>query len=75
MYAREIVIITLPAVTSSSGNFDFNVLGIELLSKQQHETSNNVVCATSKGSDQPAHTRSPIRAFAGRLNILRVLSY
>ena len=36
----------------------------------RHEISNNVVCATSKGSDQPAHTRSLIRAFAGRLNIL-----
>ena len=24
--------------------------------------SNNVVCATSKGSDQPVHTRSLIRA-------------
>ena len=23
-----------------------------------HEISNNVVCATSKASDQPAHTRS-----------------
>ena len=34
--------------------------------------SNNVVCATSKGSDQPAHTRSLIRAFASRLNILCV---
>ena len=32
--------------------------------------SNNVVCATSKGSNQPAHTRSLIRAFASRLNIL-----
>ena len=31
--------------------------------------SNNVVCATSKGSDQPAHTLSLIRAFACRLNI------
>ena len=32
----------------------------------QHEIFNNVVCATctSKGSDQPAHTRSLIRAFA-----------
>ena len=30
----------------------------------------NVVCATGKGSDQPAHTRSLIRAFASRLNIL-----
>ena len=36
----------------------------------RHEISNNVVGATSKGSDQPAHTRSLIRAFAGRLNIL-----
>ena len=37
-----------------------------------HEISNNVVCATSKGSDQPAHVRSLIRAFASpsRLNIL-----
>ena len=29
-----------------------------------HEISNNVVSATSKASDQPAHTRSLIRAFA-----------
>ena len=36
----------------------------------RHQISNNVVCATSKGSDQPAHTRSLIRAFASRLNIL-----
>ena len=35
-----------------------------------HEISNNLVCATSKGSDQPAHTRRLIRAFAGRFNIL-----
>ena len=31
-----------------------------------------MVGATSKGSDQPAHTRSLIRAFACRLNILTV---
>ena len=36
----------------------------------RHKISNNVVCATSKDSDQPAHTRSLIRAFASRLNIL-----
>ena len=36
----------------------------------RHEVSNNVVCATSKGSDQPAQTRSLIRAFASHLNIL-----
>ena len=35
-----------------------------------HEISNNVVCATSKASDQPAHTRSLIRGFASRLSIL-----
>ena len=29
----------------------------------------NVVYATSKTSDQPAHTRSLIRAFASRLSI------
>ena len=40
-----------------------------------HEISNNVVCATSKGSDQPAHTRSLIRAFASRLSIICLLSY
>ena len=38
-----------------------------------HEITNNVVhvvCATSKAPDQPAHTRSLIRAFASRLSIL-----
>ena len=40
-----------------------------------HEISNNVVCATRKASDQPAHMRSLIRAFASRLNITWVLSY
>ena len=35
-----------------------------------HGISNNVVCATSKASDQPAHTHSLLRAFASRLNIL-----
>ena len=39
-------------------------------SEPRHEISNNVVCATSKASDQPAHTRSLIRAFASRLSIL-----
>ena len=36
----------------------------------RHDISNNVVCATSKGSDQPAHRPRLIRAFASRLNIL-----
>ena len=40
------------------------------LFEPRHEIFINVVCATSKGSDQPAHTRSLIRAFASRLTIL-----
>ena len=36
----------------------------------QIEISDNVVCATSNASDQPAHTRSLIRAFTNRLIIL-----
>ena len=36
----------------------------------RHEITNNVVCATSKASDQPAHTRNLTRAFVSRLNIL-----
>ena len=40
------------------------------LSEPVHEIFNNVVCATSKASDQPAHMRSLIRAFASRSNIL-----
>ena len=34
------------------------------------EISYNVVCATSKGSDQPAHMQSLIRNFACRLYII-----
>ena len=45
------------------------------VNEPRHEISNNVVCATSKASDQPAHTRSLIRAFASRLNILLLLGY
>ena len=38
-----------------------------------HDISSNVVCATSKASDQPALTRSLIRAFASRLSILLIV--
>ena len=44
--------------------------GLKHTCEPRHEISNNVLCATSKGSDQPAHMRSLIRAFASRLNIL-----
>ena len=50
----------------------YHLLGINSLNtcEPRHVISNNVVCATSKASDQPAHMRSLIRASAGRLNIL-----
>ena len=41
-----------------------------IIYKPRHEISNNVVCATSRASDQPAHTRSLIRAFVCCLNKL-----
>ena len=47
----------------------------QILTEPVHEISNNEACATSKASDQPAHMRSLIRAFARRLNIILVLSY
>ena len=37
-------------------------LKLTLINELRHGISNNVVCATSKVSDQPAHTRSLIRA-------------
>ena len=40
-----------------------------------HEISNNVVCVTSKGLEQPAPTLSLIRDFARRLNISWLLGY
>ena len=45
-------------VSNANSTFDFAhySYGIEL----QHELSTNVVCVTSKGSDQPVHTRSLI---------------
>ena len=46
------------------------VLHEDIIFEPRHEISNNVVCATSKASYQPAHTRSLIRAFACHLNIL-----
>ena len=40
----------------------------------RHEIFNNVVCAMSRDSDQPAHTRSLIRAFASFLDIYQYLA-
>ena len=43
---------------------------VSIIYEPVHEIPNNVACATSKASDQPAHMHSLIRAFASRLNIL-----
>ena len=53
-------------------NKSFNVAWdvFDTIIEPPHEISNNVVCATSKGTDQPAHMRSLIRAFASRLNFI-----
>ena len=45
-------------------------IAINVINEPRHEISNNVVCATCKASDQPAHMHSLIRAFASHLNIL-----
>ena len=41
----------------------------------QYEISNNVVCASTKGLDQPAHMCSLIRAFARRLKTIDGLAF
>ena len=54
------------------GRVDNEMLLMRVLTKYMSRDmiSNNVVCATSKASDQPAHMRSLIRAFASSLHIL-----
>ena len=54
---------------------DLRVQHFLVMYEPWNEISNKKVCATSKGSDQPAQTRSLIRAFASRLSILWLLSY
>ena len=51
-------------------NFNSKTNSIKMLHLRCDKISNNVICTTSKGSDQPAHMRSQIRAFACGLNIL-----
>ena len=45
---------------------------MQMHNEPQHEISNNVVCVTSKATDQPGHTCSLIRAYASHLNILSI---
>ena len=54
--------------------FEYSIYSGYVSIEPRHGISKNVVCATSKASDQPAHTRSLIRAFASRMNILRTLT-
>ena len=46
------------------------IVSLDLTNEPVHEISNNMVCATNKALDQPAHTRCLIRAFASRLRSL-----
>ena len=62
--------------TQIFGNMSFSSIVrivMQMRNEPVHEISNIVVCATSKGSEQPVHTRRLIRAFASRLNILFLL--
>ena len=43
---------------------------LNLLNECEDKMIKCEVCATSKAADQPAHTRSLIKAFASRLSIL-----
>ena len=52
-----------------------SILPTTFKNELRHENFKNVVCATSKASDQPAHTRSLIRVFASRLNIDRTSNW
>ena len=47
-----------------------HILGLTKEYEPVHKISNNVVCVTSKGSDQLAHMCSLIRAFVSFLNVL-----
>ena len=53
----------------------FGIFFYHTLIESAHKITINLVSATSQASDQPAHTRSLIRAFASRLSILWLLSY
>ena len=55
--------------TQDVANNLYNKL-IRKVNEPRHEISNNVVCATSKTSDEPVHTRSLTKAFACRLGII-----
>ena len=57
-------IIDMQLKIGGQAKFIFFLISQQKTYESQHGISNNVVCVTSKGSDQPAHMRSLIRAFA-----------
>ena len=65
---RDVEYLAMKIITMELLIYDV-VLDVNTI-KSRHEISNNVVCATSNASDQPAHTCSLIIAFASRLNSL-----
>ena len=58
------------AFSTTRGYILYFKIKFNIIIESRHEISNNVVCATSKASDQPAHMRILIRAFPSCLNIL-----
>ena len=66
MYAVVVLEFTLIICGQHIGHSDTQLNNIPLYMSQ----CMRLVCATSKASDQTAHTRSLIRAFASRLSIL-----
>ena len=52
----------------------FKLLNDKVRFEPQHGISNNVVCATSKASDQSVHKHSLIRALASRLMSVKLLT-
>ena len=75
LYIYFLELLSFENVAIKNCNKDICQLASILVSWYKSRSMRFVVCATSKGSDQPAHTRSLIRAFAYRLNILWLLSY
>ena len=64
-------LVGLPLACKIANMFLFTGVNIYLSQCMRFPTiSNNVVCATSKASDHPAHMGSLIRAFASRLSFL-----
>ena len=63
-------IISIKSIANTYNDFFLNESFTITTYEPRHEIVNIVVWSSSKGSDKPAHTRSLLRAFAIRLNIL-----